>query len=261
MNAGKKKKGDDYYPLRWRLADFFENIIILYRTKAAIGIAILAILVVLVGLVILGWNPFSSDDGNNPDQVAQVEDGTGENQPAGGLPEIDPATAIRPVADAQQLQFTTSGNVIELGPTVMRLVGGQPSDEAADRALAIAIEQFPNREVFDAQLLSNQFSGSDEIIIRIVEPTLFADGTAEINPAFLPLFQDVVSVIFSNGNFNVEVTGHNNDQALSMDRAQAAGDQLIALGVSSNAVLVTGLGNSEPIDTFTSRIDFIVREG
>lgn len=267
MNAGKKKKGDDYYPLRWKFADFFENIIILYRTKAAIGIALLGALLVILGLLILGWNPLSSDDVANDDTPeAQVEHdrddrGDPENLANPQAAEIDPTTVTRPVADAQQLQFTTSGNVIELGPNVMRLVGGQPSDEAADRALAIALEQFPNREVFDAQILSNQFSESDEIIIRLVEPTLFVDGTAELNPAFLSLFGDVMGVVFSNGNFNVEVTGHDNDQQLSAARAQAAGDQLVALGVSQSSVISTGLGNSQPIDTFTSRIDFIIREG
>ena len=61
MNLGRDK-GDEYYPLRWKLADFAENIIILYRTRAALVLAALGVLLILIGAFIVGWRPFSSDD-------------------------------------------------------------------------------------------------------------------------------------------------------------------------------------------------------
>lgn len=270
MNAGKKK-GDDYYPLRWRVADFVENIIILYRSKAALFIAALGILLVLIGLFVLGWRPWSSDEVADPidDNVAETSDidETGTDQPETDQSSteettttaLDASNTDRPIASDQEVAFTTPGTVIELGPTVMRLTGGHPSDEGAERSLAIAVDLFPDREVFDAQLLSTSFPEDETITIRIVEPTLFIEDAAELNPAFLSLFDDVADVVFSNGDFTVEIEGHDIRQRLSERRARAAEEQLIAAGVVPNIVTNAGFGNTMPIPEFASRIDFIIR--
>ncbi len=254
------KKGDDYYPLRWRVADYFENIIILHRTKAALGIAALATLLVLIGLFVLGWNPFGSDDSvvEPPADTERIEPDEiiDDVVPAGG---INPATASRPIADSQQVQLTTPGTVIELGPTVMRLTGGHPNDAAADRSLLIATDLFVDREVFDAQVLSGEFPETEQIVVRLIEPTLFAEGTAELNTAFVSLFDDVASVVFTRVDVAVEVTGHNNDVQLSAERARAIADQLIAVGVDEDIVTISGRGDAEPIGDFDSRIDVVIR--
>ena len=63
----------------------------------------------------------------------------------------------------------------------------------------------------------------------------------------------------SSGNQTVEVVGHADGGPLSLARAEAAADQIVASGVVANVVTASGVGNSEPVlDTPTERIDFVI---
>lgn len=243
-----KKKGDDYYPLRWKAADFVENIIILHRTRAALLIAALGIMCVILGLILVGWRPWSSGEETATEE--EVTEQVVEEDP------VEEVTTIRPLANDVEVAGTTAGTVIELGPTTMRLTGGFSDDVAADVGVARAIELFTDREFLDAQLLG-PFSDDGELTIRIVEP-LFIGDTADVNPDLAFLFSDVAAAVLSSGEWTVEVVGHAPDDALSQTRALTAADQLIAEGVVANIVTSRGAGSSERILDFQSRIDFIL---
>lgn len=253
--SSKPRKDDDYYPLRWKFADWVENIIILYQTKAAIAIAVFGVLVVLGGLVILGWNPFSGGDDEVVAQNDEVADVT--EAPA---PTINPATVNRPVATEDQVLSTTAGTVIELGPRTMRIVGGAPTDEVADAALDLAVMLFPNQELLDAQLLSTQFGETTEVFIRVIEPTFFQGETADLNEELSFLVGDVAEAVRVNPNgATVLVVGHAATGPLSIERAESVSNELISAGLTMEEVSFTGVGNSEPIPGAESRIEFILR--
>ncbi len=256
-----QKKVDNYYPLRWKVADFVENIIILHRTRAALVLAALGIFFVIIGLFVLGWRPWgSSDETAEAEAAEQVtndvpqHDETTLEQELAELPE----DTVRPIATTEQFALTTPGTVIELGSTTMRLTGGLTNDVAADRSVARALELFNNREFLDAQVLGD-FGDDEQITIRVVEPVFLGD-TAEINPDLTPLFVDVADAVRSSGEWTVEVVGHTPDQALSETRAQAAADQLVAQGVAANIVTTRGAGGTERILDFNSRVDFILTQ-
>lgn len=286
MSAGKNK-GDDYYPFRWKVADFAENIVILYRTQAAAAIAALGIIIVLIGVFLLGWRPFSSDDtATAPDQAEVSNDDTpevvdddadlddapidGDTDDSGGAepdaddtepePESNPFEgALRPVATDEELQFTRPGTVIELGATVMRLVGGFNSDASADASFEFATELFPTREVFDGQLLSEEFTETDEIIIRLAEPGLFPERNPQINFELEQLFVDAVAAIEANPGRTVQVVGHAQGGPLSVNRATAVADELISRGIDPAIVTSVGLGDSEPIPEIPDRVELRLR--
>ena len=251
------KKDDSYYPLRWRLADFVENIIILHRTRAALAVAGLGALMIFVGLLIFGWRPFSGDDEAIANPRAELTETTVDDS---GVAEAQfgRGTAVRPIATPEDVQQTTSGSVIELGPTVMRLTGGFSSDAAADLALSQAVELFPNRELLDAQVLSDQFRDTDQVVIRVIEPNFFLEGSSELNPDLVGLIADVATTIQSRDGWTVEVAGHGASEALSSERAQAAADQLVANGIALDTVTVSGRGNSEAIPGTLGHIDFLL---
>ncbi len=271
MSAGRKKDGD-YYPLRWKFADRVENIVILYRTRAAVVIAALGLLLILAGIFIIGWRPFESDDdATNQDQTEIVDGaddaptqeesiGVAANGQGSATQNGDLVTGQtrRPIATDAQLRSATSGVVIELGAAVMNLTGGFSSDEAADAAFMRATMLFPTREVLDSQLLSDEFVPTDDVLIRIVDP-LFAEDTAELDPALVPLITDVATAIGSSGELTVEVVAHVPRLLLSQDRAQVIADQLVADGIASNIITVTGRGNTEPLPGIPSRVEFILR--
>lgn len=255
-----QKKGDNYYPLRWKVADFVENIIILHRTRAALAIAALGILFVIIGLFALGWRPWGSSDetaGAEPTEEADIEvpphDETTLEE------ELAAATdTVRPIATPEQAALTTPGTVIELGTNTMRLTGGLPDDVAADVSVARALELFDDREFLDVQLLGD-FADDGQITIRIVEPLFIGDST-EVNPDLTALFADIATAVRSNAELSVEVVGHAPDQALSETRAQIAADQLIVQGIAANIVTSRGAGGSERIPDFASRVDFILSQ-
>ncbi len=265
----KSSKNSDYYPLRWKVADFVENIIILHRTRVALIAAALGVILVIIGVFVLGWRPWGS--GAETDQildeegiVSEIADQDSTNPDSGPenpdeTVEIDPGTVSRPVATDAQLEFTRSGIVIELGSRTMRLSGGSPSDEAADSGVQFATELFPNRELLDAQVLSTEFSETDEIVIRLVEPNLFATDTSSLNPDLSALIADVVYVARTVGYQTVDVVGHANTGELSSLRADAVAEVLVNQGLSPETVTSFGLGNSEPIPNFPEYIDFVIR--
>ena len=289
--AEGRKKGDEYYPLRWKLADFVENIIILYRTRAALFLAALGVLLILVGAFIFGWRPFGSDDDEvtpvDTDTVeavaddGELDDGGISQEEALGIPTDDddavpgddasvdgvPNDAtnstiegnIRPIATDAQLRFTQQGAVVVLGPAVMQLTGGFPSDAAAEDAAARANALFPTREVLDSQVLHETFAVTDDLLIRLGDQELFAPETAELNPNFIPLISDVTAAIQSSGDVTVEVVGHYPGPLRSTNRARAIADQLIAQGIARDIITVTGAGNTQPVPGFDTRIDVFIR--
>lgn len=282
MNAGRDK-GDEYYPLRWKLADFAENIIILYRTRAALVLAALGVLLILIGAFIVGWRPFSSDDADVVTDVTEevaddgvFDDGGISQEEALGVTADDDLVAgddanssdatfstiegnIRPIATEGQLRFVQPAVVIEVGPTVMQLTGGFPSDAAADDAIARATTLFPTLEVLDSQVLHESFAETDELLIRLGDPTLFVAETATLNPAFLPVVADVATAVLASGDISVEVVGHYPGPVRSTNQARAIADELIAQGVDANRISSVGVGNTDPVPGFDSRVDVIVR--
>lgn len=275
MATGKKKKDDSYYPLRWKFADSVENIIILHRTKAAIAIAILGIALVIAGLSILGF--FGSDDsdesadGNpvteqttagDPDDLTQADGDADAQLPnddniiEGGAE--DDVNNSRPTATDEQLLLTPSGTVIQISGDTVRLVGGFPSEEAADESLDLIIDFFGDFEIIDDQIIGDGFDDLDSLLISIVDPTLFADQTAEINPRFFGVFDAVSDLIFVNGNFSVNVRAHVEGQELSDIRAEAVTDRLVSALVDPEIISAAGFDGADLAAGQTSRIDFLI---
>lgn len=270
--AGKSSKDDQYYPLRWKVADFVENMIILHRGRFALAVAVFALALIGLGVLILQGDLIGEDepqeivdeDGVVSEAATSSSDTTATNSPTTSEtqaelpPPIDPSTVTRPVATAEQVASTTAGLVIELGPRTMRLTGGAPSDSLADTFFDQAVSLFPNREALDDQLLSNQFPERSEITIRIIEPALFVGEGSDLNPDLSGLITEVSGVALTTLS-DIEVVGHANTEPLSVARAQSVADALVEVGTLPDTVTVTGLGNSEPLPGVPERIDIILR--
>jgi len=52
---------DDYYPFRWKVADFFEDLFVLHRTAVVGVLALLGLGFILLGFLVLGWGSSPTD--------------------------------------------------------------------------------------------------------------------------------------------------------------------------------------------------------
>ena len=280
MASNKNQRDPDYYPLRWKFADFVENILILHRTRAAIAIALLGVGLVVAGLFILGWRPGGSEESaaaNAANADTEITDDNAAEDIADDLTNADgdaeaiegqdveasPAEAAedgagRQAATPEQLLVTPSGTVAEIADDTIRLVGGLPSEAAADRSLDLITEFFGTFEVVDDQVVNEEFDEPDAIFVSIVEPTLFAEQTAEINPRFFGVFDAISDYSFANGELSIEVRAHVVGQQLSDDRAEAVTDQLVASLVEPETISAAGFDGGGLVDGQTSRIDFLI---
>ena len=85
---------------------------------------------------------------------------------------------------------------------------------------------------------------------------VFALNKAEIGPPSRPTLVAVAAAMKTYPSLRVRVRGHTDNrgsavrnQKLSLARAQAVKDFLVAEGVATDRIVVEGLGATEPIDT------------
>ena len=95
---------------------------------------------------------------------------------------------------------------------------------------------------------------------RIVLHGIVDFNKSKIRPDSLPLVEEAAGMLKENEHLHVLVEGHSDakgDEAynkkLSLRRARAVRDSLMALGVSSDQILVVGKGASEPVASNETR--------
>ncbi|MEM9785415.1 MAG: type IVB secretion system protein IcmH/DotU [Pseudomonadota bacterium] len=105
------------------------------------------------------------------------------------------------------------------------------------------------------------------IAVQATEPEVFRSAQAEINDEYRDLIASIARVIVENGDFigGVSVVGHTDsipvqrsnpfatNQGLSEARAQAIADLLIASGVATDLITVSGKAATEPIGDNATR--------
>lgn len=94
----------------------------------------------------------------------------------------------------------------------------------------------------------------DNITLDIPSGVTFAFDSAKINPAFHGTLDRMAETLREYGQTIVEVAGHTDNvgteeynQRLSVQRAQAVGDYLVARGVNRERLIVTGAGETRPV--------------
>jgi len=110
--------------------------------------------------------------------------------------------------------------------------------EAATKGTGIAVTQTPN----------------NELKLAIPSDVSFDVGRAAIKPNFSPILDQFASGLRNNPNADVRIIGHTDstgtdaiNNPLSIERAAATRDYLVARGVSQTAFRIEGRGSREPI--------------
>jgi outer membrane protein OmpA-like peptidoglycan-associated protein len=110
--------------------------------------------------------------------------------------------------------------------------------EAATRGTGVAVTQTPN----------------NELKLAIPSDVSFDVGRAVIKPNFSPILDQFAQGLRNNPNAEVRIIGHTDNTGtdsindpLSIQRAAATRDYLVARGVSATAFKIDGRGSREPV--------------
>ena len=283
----QKTVAEDYYPLRWKLADFAEDLFVLHRTAVVAVLALFGAGLILIGYLALGDGQTTtetvtdqtnglertvgagSDDAPTTTDVGQDESATTSTTTAPETTTTSTTTApettttttttvaavsARAATSPDQIASTPPGAILELTPSVIRLVGGLPDDSMADENIAVAEQFFPGIPIDDQQIVDASFPDPDVLTMRLSAPDLFGYNSDSLNSTYLPLIDQIAAAVQASNTITVEVSGHTDDtgppdgnQRLSEGRAASAAQRLIAQGVPSARVTSVGRGEDQPI--------------
>ncbi|ESQ92707.1 cell envelope biogenesis protein OmpA [Asticcacaulis sp. AC460] len=94
----------------------------------------------------------------------------------------------------------------------------------------------------------------DNIILSMPGDVTFSSGSADLNGGFMPVLNDVATILNQYPSTYIDVVGHADSQGsdafnldLSERRANAVAGYLVGQKVKSERIYVAGLGESQPI--------------
>ncbi len=247
----QKSAAEDYYPLRWKLADFAEDLFVLHRTAVVAILALFGLGLILLGYLALGDGQATTetvtdqtnglertasagiedDDAETPTttiDVAAEESATSSSSSSAPTTTEAPATTIattttsttttttapvsaRAATSPEQLAATPPGAVLELTPSAIRLIGGLPDDSMADENIELAERFFPGIAIDDQQVVDESFPDPDVVTMRLSAPDLFGYNSDALNAAYLPLIDQIAAAVSVSDSISVEVSGHTDD--------------------------------------------------
>jgi outer membrane protein OmpA-like peptidoglycan-associated protein len=124
------------------------------------------------------------------------------------------------------------------------------NENADEYGLVIVEKEEMKQEVTASSMLS-----ALETTGRIALYINFDTGKADIQPASMPVIDEVVSLLRNNKQLNVAIEGHTDNvggaaanQALSEARAKAVMAAIVAKGVGAARLSAAGFGQTKPID-------------
>ena len=292
----KRQHSDDYYPIRWKVADAIEDLFLLHRNTVIGALALLGVAAITIGILLFDTDgtttetaapsttveaPPAEDPPETTTTTAAPETTTTTAAPTTtttttAAPTTTTTTTTTPVSSRaplndQAVASTENGRVVRLTASTVEVIGGVPTDAAADDTFAIAAETFPDLTVDDQQLVDPAFVDGP-VTFRIDAPDLFAYNSDDLNEIYLPVIDQLATSIIAEG-WIVEVGGHTDsaggdagNQQLSEGRAASAADRLRAQGVDPAVITTVGFGEAQPIaDNSTEpgrqanrRVEFVI---
>jgi len=283
----KRQHQDDYYPLRWKAADGFEDMILLHRATVVGALALLGLGAIIAGFLIFNSGETTTTTATTsettvPETVDEVveDDDQDEAAPTTASAEATtttPTTAAAPTtteapattttttstttttispraaASDEVVEQTENGRLLRITSSGVQLIGGLPTNTAADETLALATSTFPGLEIDDRQVVDDAFTDTQPPTVRFDAPDLFEYNSSVIDATYLPAIDQLAAAIIAEG-WSVQVGGHTDasgsddgNQRLSEERAGSATARLTAQGVDPAAIATVGFGETQPI--------------
>ena len=191
-----------------------------------------------------------ANDGDSPDTRDLAYVAMRKAQFAEALGSMTAAAKERDAADKENQRLT--GEALkraqgELANTKNALVNEKAAREAAEKKAAQAMA--------DLQKIAAVKQETRGMVITLSGGVLFASGESTLLPAAILKLNEVAEALTkSNPDSSITVEGHTDSQGardtnmtLSLKRADAVRDQLVARGVAADRIKSAGLGPDRPI--------------
>ncbi|HZW05165.1 MAG TPA: flagellar motor protein MotB [Anaerolineaceae bacterium] len=191
------------------------------------------------------------------------------------------------LAESMRTAFSLGGPV-KVVDSQINESGGTVEDGEAKPIVVPGIPKEPPKSEEVAGQLTEMLAGSDlgaevsvqtnieGVLISLSEKLIFSEGTAELPSEVYPILDTIATMIRPLDN-NIRLVGHTDNTApkdsrfgsnmeLSLMRALVVSDYLVAHGIRSDRIIVSGRGEHDPIfpnDTaehraLNGRVDIII---
>lgn len=161
-------------------------------------------------------------------------------------PTPDPLEGLPPLSDLPVREAV-------FRPPNLYLLGPATEDDAA-RSYARALEVLPAENIIDEFIIRPDAPEATDGNVRIEQAVLFATGSAQIAPPFIPILEIGVQLMTVNPDMSMVIEGHTDDVGsdelnldLSQRRANAVVQYLVGRGVDPGRLSAVGFGETEPV--------------
>lgn len=172
-----------------------------------------------------------------------------------------PADSVKAIPDDNQLKYMDGYGFISNAPTVVYLIRradkniwiqSTPTDDGVSACWMI-LESKPLKitaTLIKADEIKKELDANGHIALYIN----FDTDKAVIQPASLPIIDELNKLLTQNSALKVKIEGHTDNAGtadhnlkLSNDRASAVKDALVKAGIKADRLQATGLGQTKPI--------------
>ncbi len=140
----------------------------------------------------------------------------------------------------------------------MYLEGSVPDEQASHDFEDVASAIVGSDRVVNNFLISDDavFDVEQAVQLTVADTVLFPTGRADVDDQYEPLIDMAVEILDARELVTLEVIGHTDDVGdeetnlrLSIARAEATKEQIVARGVEPNRIATEGRGESEPLES------------
>ncbi|MEA1967018.1 MAG: OmpA family protein, partial [Thermodesulfobacteriota bacterium] len=140
--------------------------------------------------------------------------------------------------------------------TIEDITGLHSLKESIEESIIKDINNFINKKSHSGNISATVLD--DKLIVRIKGKAIFKSGSASLNSSAIPIFNEIIKIVFEYPEYNINIKGHTDNIPISTDRypsnwelsairATTVLKYLIKKGIRPERLTATGYGEIMPL--------------